>query len=384
MTNSIKSSKQLALGFIGGGLSSAIGQTHFGASQLDGKWKLKAGCFSRGHEFNIKTANTWHISPNRSYDNWQSLIKNEAEKLDAIAVLTPTPDHAEAICALLERNIPIICEKPLVSSLDELSSILKILKQDKQFLAVTFNYSGYPMIRELKELIKNGALGQIKQIRFEVPQDAFVRSTAAKGNSASWRLQDGYLPTICLDLGVHLHHLSYFLLEEEPTHTMAEFSNHSSHNGLIDDILMWVIFGSGIKGSFWMSKAALGNRNGLKISLYGDKGSAHWVQVNPEELKLYDGSGTCTIHDRGGRMIISGAPRYNRYKAGHPAGFLEAFANLYSDIADALIKFDETGKQDNPYVFGFDHSVNGLSLFTAACKSNNTRSWQSIEPFTIQ
>jgi predicted dehydrogenase len=384
MSNSIKLNKQLALGFIGGGLSSAIGQTHFGASQLDGKWKLKAGCFSRGYEFNIKTANAWHISPHRSYDNWQSLIKNETEKLDAIAVLTPTPDHAEVICSLLESNIPIICEKPLVSSLDELSSIQKVLKQDKQFLAVTFNYSGYPMIRELKELIKIGVLGHIKQIRFEVPQDAFVRSTAGKGNAASWRFQDGYLPTICLDLGVHLHHLAYFLLEEEPTHTMAEFSNYSSHNGLIDDILMWVIFSSGIKGSFWMSKAALGNRNGLKISLYGDKGSAHWVQVNPEELKIYDVNGTCTIHDRGGKMIICGAPRYNRYKAGHPAGFLEAFANLYSDIADALIKFDETGKQDNPYVFGFDHSVKGLSLFTAACKSNKTRSWQSIEPFTTQ
>jgi predicted dehydrogenase len=384
MTTSIKSSKPLALGFIGGGLSSAIGQVHFGASQLDGKWKLEAGCFSRQPEFNIKTTNTWHINPNRSYDTWQDLIKNEAEKLDAIAVLTPTPDHLEIISALLDKNIPIICEKPLVSSLDELSPIQKALKQDKHFLAVTFNYSGYPMIRELRELIKNGALGQIKQIRFEVPQDAFVRSTPAKGNAVSWRLKDGCLPTICLDLGVHLHHLAYFLLEEEPTHTMAEFSNYSSHIGLVDDILMWVKFGSGIKGSFWMSKAALGNRNGLKISLYGDKGSAHWVQINPEVLKLYDVSGTCTIIDRGGETLVCGAPRYNRYKAGHPAGFLEAFANLYSDIADSLIQFDETGKHNNPYVFGFDHSIKGLSLFTAACKSNKNRSWQNIEPYTCQ
>ncbi len=380
MTTSIKSSKPLALGFIGGGLSSAIGQIHFGASQLDGKWKLEAGCFSRRPEFNIKTANTWHINPNRSYDTWQSLIKNEAENLDAIAVLTPTPNHTEVICALLENNIPIICEKPLVSSLDELSPIQKVHKQDKHFLAVTFNYSGYPMVRELRELIKNGALGQIKQIRFEVPQDAFVRSTPAKGNAVSWRLKDGCLPTICLDLGVHLHHLAYFLLEEEPTHTMAEFSNYSSHNGLVDDILMWVKFGSGIKGSFWMSKAALGNRNGLKISLYGDKGSAHWVQINPEELKLYDGSGTCTIIDRGGETLVCGTPRYNRYKAGHPAGFLEAFANLYSDIADAFIQFNKTGKHNNPYVFGMEHSVRGLNLFTAACRSNEDRSWKKLEP----
>lgn len=377
-------SKPLALGFIGGGLSSAIGQVHYGASQLDGNWKLEAGCFSRSAETNLQTADTWHIESSRSYNSWQDLLKNETGKLDAVAVLTPTPEHSKVICALLENNIPIICEKPLVSSLDEISSIQKALNKGTNFLAVTFNYSGYPMIRELKALIKDGALGQIKQIRFEVPQDAFVRSTPAKGNAVSWRLKDGNLPTICLDLGVHLHHLAYFLLEEEPTQTMAEFSNYSSHNGLVDDILMWVQFNSGIKGSFWMSKAALGNRNGLKISLYGDKGSAHWVQVNPEELKLFNIDGTCTIIDRGGETMVCGSPRYNRYKAGHPAGFIEAFANLYSDIADALIQFTETGKHNNPYVFGFDHSVKGLNLFTAACRSNENRSWKNLEPYICE
>jgi predicted dehydrogenase len=379
MTTSIKTSNQLSLGFIGGGLSSSIGQIHYGASQLDGKWKLEAGCFSHRPEFNIKTANAWHINPNRSYDTWKNMIKSEVGSLDAIAVLTPTPDHLEIISALLDKNIPIICEKPLVSSLEEALVVKKSFKKEANFLAATFNYSGYPMIRELKERIKKRALGQIKHIRFEVPQDAFVRSTPAKGNAVSWRLKDGCLPTICLDLGVHLHHLAYFLLEEEPTHTMAEFSNYSSHNGLVDDILMWLNFSSGIKGNFWMSKAALGNRNGLKISLYGDKGSAHWVQINPEELKLYDVSGTCKIIDRGGETLVCGAPRYNRYKAGHPAGFLEAFANLYSDIADALIQFNETGKHNNPYVFGMEHSVRGLNLFTAACRSNQNRSWKKLE-----
>ncbi len=130
-----------------------------------------------------------------------------------------------------------------------------------------------------------------------------------------------------------------------------------------------------------MSKAALGHRNGLKISLYGDKGSAHWLQMDPEKLKLSGNDGTCNIIDRGGSPIVCGLPRYNRYKAGHPAGFLEAFANLYSDIADALIQFNETGSHNNPYVFGFDHSVKGLSLFKAACKSNHNGSWQALKPF---
>ena len=227
-------------------------------------------------------------------------------------------------------------------------------------------------------------MGKIKQIRFEVPQEVFMRSAKLKGNvksPQSWRLKDAYIPTICLDLGVHLHHLAYFLTGEEPTQTMAEFSNYSSYADLVDDILMWIKFDSGIKGSFWMSKSALGNRNGLQISLYGDKGSARWIQTEPELLKIFSDDGTCRIVDRGGSTMVCESPRYNRYKAGHPAGFIEAFANLYSDIADALIQFDETGKHDNPYVFGFGHSVNGLNLFTAACKSNEDGSWQTVEPF---
>ena len=377
----------LALGFIGGGLSSAIGKTHFGASQLDGKWKLEAGCFSRQVESNRETATAWHIEPDRLYDSWQDFLEQEAGKLDAVAVLTPTPEHVEIVCALLEKKIPVICEKPLVASLTEMSRVQKVLQQGGRFLAVTFNYSGYPMVRELRELIKDGALGQIKQIRFEVPQEVFMRSKKVKGNITSpqsWRLKDACIPTICLDLGVHLHHLMYFLTGEEPTQTMAEFSNYSSYSDLVDDILMWIKFDSGIKGSFWMSKSALGHRNGLQISLYGDKGSARWVQSEPELLKIFSDDGTCSIVDRGGSTMVCESPRYNRYKAGHPAGFIEAFANLYSDIADALIQFDETGKHGNPYVFGFDHSVNGLNLFTAACKSNEDGSWQALESFVCQ
>jgi predicted dehydrogenase len=377
----------LALGFIGGGLSSAIGQTHFGASQLDGRWKVEAGCFSRQAQNNHDTGNAWHINPDRLYDSWEQFLEKEAEKLDAVAVLTPTPEHVGIVCALLEKKIPVICEKPLVSSLTEVSKIQKVLQQGEQFLAVTFNYSGYPMVRELRELIKDGALGQIKQIRFEVPQEVFMRSPNLTGSSTlpqSWRLKDGNIPTICLDLGVHLHHLAYFLIGEEPIQTMAEFSNYSSYSNLVDDILMWLKFDSGTKGSFWMSKSALGNRNGLQISLYGDKGSASWIQIEPEILKLSSDDGTCTTLDRASRTIVCGSPRYNRYKAGHPAGFIEAFANLYSDIADALIQYDETGKHHNPYVFGFDHSVKGLNLFTAACKSNKYGSWQDLEPFVCQ
>ena len=208
--NKKKKKGPLSLGFIGGGLSSTIGQAHFAASRLDGRWQLSAGFFSRQTEMNLKTAETWNVPQDRLYESWQGFVTAERDKLDAIVVLTPTPEHIEIVNILIDEGIPIICEKPLVSSLEESDLINQTFKKSHCFLSVTFNYSGYPMVRELRERIRNGELGRVQQIHFEMPQEVFSRSsdTACKTVSPqSWRLKDGLIPTICLDLGVHLHTL---------------------------------------------------------------------------------------------------------------------------------------------------------------------------------
>jgi len=382
ISNKPQRKNPLSLGFIGGGLSSAVGQVHFGASQLDGRWWLEAGVFSRNSETNRKTAAKWHVPPSRLYDSWQDFLAAEAHRLDAVAVLTPTPDHADIVCALLEKGVPVICEKTLTTSLEEAALVQKSFKKSKNFLAVIFNYSGYPMVRELRERIRNGELGYLHQIHFEMPQEGFVRPPAIAGKSAppqNWRLKDGTIPTICLDLGVHLYHLAFFLVGKEPVRTMAEFSNFSTYHELVDNIMMWLEYEDGMKGSFWMSKTALGYSNGLKIRLYGDEGSAEWVQMNPEELRISYKDGTRTTVDRAAKTLVCGELRYNRFKAGHPAGFIEAFANLYYDIADALIAYRKTGKQENHYVFGLEHSVRGFELFTAARQSNDERRWKILK-----
>lgn len=380
-SNKLRMQSPLSLGFIGGGLSSAVGQVHFGASQLDGRWRLEAGVFSRYSETNRKTAEAWHIPRNRLYESWQTFLESEADKLDAVVVITPTPDHAEIVCALLEKQVPVICEKSLAASLEDAYLIQKSFQKSQNFLAVTYNYSGYPMIRELRERIRKGELGSLQQIHFEMPQEGFVRPPAIAGKSAppqSWRLKDGVIPKICLDLGDHLHHLAFFLTGKDPIRTMAEFSNFSKYPGLVDNAMMWLDYKDGMKGSFWISKTAFGCRNGLKLRLYGDEGSAEWVQINPEEVRISYKDGTCTIIDRSTKPQICGETRYNRFKVGHPSGFIEAFANLYSDIADALIDYRETGKQKNPYVFGLEDSIKGLKLFHAARVSNDDRCWKEL------
>lgn len=348
---------------------------------MDGRWQLVAGCFSHRVETSIATAKAWHISKDRVYESWKDFIALEKDKLDAVVVLVPTPDHIEIILELLRNNVPIICEKPLVASLEEARRIQKVIESEPGFLAVTYNYSGYPMVRELRKRISNGELGRITNLQFEMPQEGFMRIDPATGQlmkPQGWRLNDGDIPTICLDLGVHLHHLADFITGNKVLKTAAEFSNNSTHKGLIDDIMMWLEFEGGVKGSFWMSKAALGHRNGLKLRVYGTEASAEWLQSNPEEMLLSNRDGTRVILDRASATALSGEPRYNRYRVGHPAGFIEAFANLYSDIADALTEYRNSGHQKNPYVFGLDHSVEGMELFTAAVRASDSGQWVNL------
>jgi predicted dehydrogenase len=376
-----KDTPQLQLGFIGGGLSSSIGPSHFSASRLDGRWQLVAGFFSHRKETSVATAKAWHISEDRVYESWKDFIESEKGKLDAVVVLAPTPDHLEIVLELVKNNVPVICEKPLVASLEEARHIQKTLTSAPGFLAVTYNYSGYPIVRELKERVANGELGQIVNLQFEMPQEGFMRLDAATGQlmkPQGWRLNDGVIPTICLDLGVHLHHLAHFITGKKVLKTAAKFSNNSTHQGLIDDIMMWLEFEGGMKGSFWMSKAALGHRNGLKLRVYGIKASAEWLQSEPEEMLLSYWDGTRVKLDRASATILCGEPRYNRYRAGHPSGFIEAFANLYGDIADALLAYRDSGQQETPYVFGLDHSMQGLELFTAAVEANNSGRWVDL------
>ncbi|MBD1582218.1 Gfo/Idh/MocA family protein [Pseudoalteromonas sp. S16_S37] len=376
-----KENTRLKLAFIGGGNNSAVGYVHFAASQLDNKFEVVAGAFSRDHKENQATGQRWSISSERIYDCWRDLIKAEKNHVDAMVVLTPTPHHIEVLEALLQADIPIICEKALVTGPSEIKRVQSCYNRSKHFLAVTYNYSGYAMVRELKHLIQKGTLGVIQKIHLEMPQEGFRRPPDIAGKPAmpqAWRLKDCEVPTICLDLGVHLHHLSSYLLELEPTHTIAQFTNHSQYPNLVDDAYLLLKYPNNIRGSMWMSKTAIGHRNGLKVRVYGDQGSACWVQLNPDELELNYNDGRREILDRAGQCQYANQFRYNRMKPGHPTGFVEAFSNLYSDIHTELLQFLSNSDEKSSYVFGVDQSSDGLNLFSAAKASVESEQWEVI------
>ncbi len=367
----------LRLGFIGGALRSAVGYTHFNSSRLDGHFRVDSGCFSRDAEQNRSTASTYGVAPEHNHATWQELLGREKGNLDAVVVLTPTPDHSEIVIAALSAGYAVICEKALAVSSDECRAIGHAVTSNNGFLAVTYNYSGYPMVRELRRLIANGSLGRIHQIHIEMPQEGFLRQAATP---QPWRLKDYQLPTVSLDLGVHVHHLIHFLTAgKAPLEVVGDQSTYGPFSNIVDNVYCLVRYEDNLRVQAWYGKTALGYRNGLRIRIFGSEASAEWYQMTPEDLCLSQADGCHILLDRGsGNLCVAREPRYNRFKPGHPSGFIEAFANLYADIADHLRHYLAGEPPPNNFVYGVPESEEGLRFLEAISRSATSKQWQAV------
>jgi len=347
---------------------------------MDNKWTLNAGCFSTDKQRNRESAQVYGVAANRVYNSWQEMIKNEKGRLDAIAILTPTPAHVETVMDCLKEGIPVICEKSLVTNSIDAKKILELRNHKKGFLAITYNYSGYPMIRELRNMIQKGTLGRILHFQAEMPQEGYIR-VDAQGNKPvpqSWRLSDGKVPIIHLDLGSHLHHLIHYLLGQKPLDVVADQDSFGWFPDVTDNVACLCRYSKGIQGQMWFSKSALGHRNGLRLRIYGSDASAEWYQMSPEELIISFSDGQRQIVDRASIVEVANMRRYNRFKSGHPAGFIEAFANLYDDIADCLEQYKATGKWTSENVFSAELALEGIQMIEAMVKSIDKKSWSKV------
>ena len=290
--------RTLSLAFLGGGWNSAVGATHFIAARMDGWFSVDAGCFSRHADVNHQTAERWSVAGDRVYDTADQLLDAEAGKVDALVVLTPTPDHTAPVLKALDKGMAVICEKALTATTEDAARIAEAAQGG--FLAVTFNYTGYPMVRELRRMIGEGRFGRITQVHVEMPQEGFAKLGAddAPVVPQPWRLQDGPIPTISLDLGVHAHHLVRFLTGNATLEVLATHGTHGNFPGIVDNVMGLARYAGGMECSMWLSKSALGHRNGLRVRVYGSGGSAEWYQMTPEELFVHDSHGQRSILDR--------------------------------------------------------------------------------------
>jgi predicted dehydrogenase len=367
---------------LGGGINSVVGNAHRIALEMDNRFKLVSGCFSQSTDINLASGKRYQIEPNRVYSSLSELIENEQSNIDAIIILTPTPDHKKHIIECCEANMPVICEKSLALSSSECHEISNHIKKNNLFLSTIYNYSGYPMIRELKHMINQGALGSIHQLHIKMPQETYIKidKTGKTPTPQDWRINKTMPNIISLDLGVHLHHLITFLTEESCIELIALEQQYGNFKGIIDNVMCMAHFTSNITCNIWYSKCAIGHQNGLSVRVFGSKASVEWVQENPENLAFFKNSGeSLSINRSTNTVSIANQDRYQRFKPGHPSGFIEAFSNHYYDIADSLL-FYKLNKQyqTSKYVFNIDEALDGIKVLEAITTSSKEKQWVTI------
>ncbi|MEN3070323.1 Gfo/Idh/MocA family oxidoreductase [Uliginosibacterium sediminicola] len=357
---------------IGGGLNSAVGRTHEIALKLDNEFRLVAGCFSRCADINQATADAYRIESGRVYDTADALISAEYKNIDAVVLATPIDSHSRFIHAALDSGLTVICDKPLLANVSEADKLLSRLSVNSLKVFSIFNYTGYPAVREIRKRIRQGDVGTVFKIMAEMPQDSYLRLNNSGKVSAiqPWRLIDGDIPCLSLDLFVHVHSLVNFMVGGVPVCVDARSRSVSGvADGLIDDVDALIGYDNGMFLNAWYGKAALGYRNGLRLRIFGSKGSFEWLQELPEEIRYSDRLGDRYLLDRiSSTAEITQELRYNRFKAGHPAGFIEAFSNYYSDIARAM----RDGVL-NEYTLSLGVAVEGIKVCNAIHQSSEFR-----------
>jgi len=337
----------IKLGFLGGSYSSIAGKVHLIASEMDRKFKVVGGIFSSKQNNSIKTAKMYGIKHFES-------IKDMVNEVDIVVILTPTPNHFEDLKKILEYDVGIIVDKPLVSNLEEANKLNHLLKN--KFVVVTHNYSGYPLIREMKYLAKD-----INKIVIKMPQESFLKPLK-KGYPQKWRIEDKIIPTITLDLGVHVYHVAKFIYPKKLKILYKDERSYSKFN-VVDDVDIIAEYEDGVKLNLSYSKISLGNANSLSIEVFCNEFGMKWNQNDNEHLYVTYKNGKKEILCQSFAYYEANKDRYQRMSYGHPSGFIEAFANIYFDIYDAFMEYKEKGYFKNDFIYDYNHSIDSLKFF---------------------
>ena len=334
--------KPIALGMVGGGPDSGIGSTHRIAMRIDNKCELVAGAFSRNRQKSTLMARELGISSDRMYADYESMASAESkreDKIDAVCIVTPTDSHYEVAKTFLQSGIHVVCDKPLCVSLNEAKELLSLADRHGLIVCLTHNYTGYAMVRQAAKMIKNGALGEIKAVHVEHASGwASKLQEDEKKGAPSWRMDPAGLgdASLLLDLGTHAHHLARFVTGLDVTQVAGELSTIVAGRAIKDNGQAMLRFENEARGTMWISMAAAGNEQGIRIRVYGDKGSLEWYHEDPGHLRFCPVSGPAQTLAQGTEYVSDEARRWTRGGLGHPEGYFEAFANLYSELADVI------------------------------------------------
>ncbi len=328
--------RRLRLGMVGGGQGAFIGGVHRFAARLDGEWELIAGALSSNPERAAASASDLGIAPERSYSDFREMAAAEAARpdgIDAVAIVTPNHMHAAPAIAFLDAGIHVICDKPLAATPQEAEAIAAAVARSNRHFILTHNYTGYPLIRQAREMIASGDLGKLRVIQVEYAQDWLTEQTHSK--QADWRTDPSKSGAGgCIgDIGTHAFNLACFVTGLVPKALAADLDAFVPGRRVDDNAQILLRFEDGAKGMLWASQIAVGNENGLRLRVYGSKGGLEWAQEQPNEMTFTRFGQAKQVLTRGGAGATKAANAVTRIPGGHPEGYLEAFATIYSDAA---------------------------------------------------
>ena len=368
---------KIKLGMVGGGKGSFIGEVHRMAARLDDRYELLAGALSSDANTAKESALSLNLDKKRSYSSFDTMAEVEAsleDGIEAVAIVTPNHLHAQVAEAFLNNGIHVICDKPLTSSLADAEGLASIVKDTGLVFAVTYNYSGYPMVRQAREMIQNGDLGELRVIQIEYAQGWLATDIEKTGHKqALWRTNPAKagIGGAIGDIGTHAFHLSEFVTGLQVKDLLADLDSMVSGRELDDNANILMKYTNDVKGMLWVSQIATGKENGLKIRVFGTKAGIEWSQENPNFLKFSRLGESLRTLSRGGPSIGSLAGDATRIPSGHPEGFIEGFANIYSDTADLIIAHRSNFKT-NSLAPTINDGIRGMQFIETAVKSSTS------------
>ena len=337
----------IRLGMVGGGQGAFIGAVHRIAARIDGEYQLVAGALSSDPKRAAASAAELGIDADRSYGSFAQMAKAEAKRedgIEAVAIVTPNHVHFPAAKAFLEAGIHVICDKPLTSTLADAKKLAALVKTSGKLFVLTHNYTGYPMVRQAREMVAKGQLGTIRLVHAEYPQDWLTTDLEKTGQKqAAWRTdpKKSGAGGATGDIGTHAYNLARFVSGLELDSLAADLDAFVKGRRVDDNAHIMLRFkpqgrNPAAKGMIWASQVAPGNENGLKLRIYGDKGGLSWEQEHPNHLWYTPFGAEKRLITRNGAGAGEAAARVSRIPPGHPEGYLEGFANIYTEAAHAI------------------------------------------------
>jgi predicted dehydrogenase len=334
--------RRLRLGMVGGGPGAFIGAVHRIAARMDDRYELVAAALSADPEKSRSGAAGLHIAKDRAYSSFEEMAHVEAarpERIDAVSIVTPNHFHFPVAKVFLESGIHVICDKPLTTSLPDAEELVRLVQRTGLVFGLTHNYTGYPMVRQAREMVAAGELGKLRIIQVEYPQDWLTTPLEQTGQKqAAWRTDPARSgPAGSLgDIGTHAYNLARFVTQAQCEEVCADIQRFVPGRRLDDNVQVLLRFADGARGMLWASQVAAGNENNLKVRVYGEKAGLEWEQDTANTLRFLPYGKPPQIIRRGGPGSLPVAAYASRVPAGHPEGYLEAFAQLYTDLAEQI------------------------------------------------